>query len=71
MSNVMRDKFEIEDKKDSSPSYLAYLSDNLSDEKYVEAVQWIVVLNVGCGQGLLSILATKVGAFLNFSLAFL
>ena len=53
MSNVMRDKFEIEDKKDSSPSYLA--------------------LNVGCGcgQGLLSILATKVGAFINFSLAFL
>ena len=66
MSNTMTDDNE------SKYSDLALLDGNLSDEaktgKYIEAFgmnfesfEGKVVLNVGCGHGLLSMLAAKVG----------
>ena len=66
MSNTMTDKNE------STSSDMALLEGNLSDEakigKYIEAIEMNlksfegkIVLNVGCGHGLLSMLAAKVG----------
>ena len=63
---------ETEDKKESSDSNVASLAENLSDEaligKFMEAFEMNldafegkVVLNVGCGHGLLAMLAAKVG----------
>ena len=72
MSNK-RNKIEIEGGKDSkSDQLLAHLETSLSDEakikKFIEALELNrelfegkVVLNVGCGHGLLSMLAAKVG----------
>ena len=74
----MSDEIEIEDKKESSSSNLAFLTDNLSDEakieKFMEAFELNlkffdgkVVLNVGCGHGLLSMLAAKVGQICTYA----
>ena len=65
----MKDQVEIEEMKESSN--LSFLEGKLSDEskmkKFMEAFEMNsesfegkVVLNVGCGHGLLSMLAAKV-----------
>ena len=80
MSNVMKDQAENEEMKESKFSNLRCHAMNLSDEskmkKFIEAFEMNlesfegkVVLNVGCGHGLLSMLAAKVGyqvIFRNF-----
>ena len=62
----------MSEKESSSDSNLAFHAENLSDEakieKFMEAFEMNhgffegkIVLNVGCGHGLLSMLAAKVG----------